>query len=105
MISALLVITTMVTRERPLSELKRCFTRFPQVLINQRVSRKEDLSSVATVVSAIEAAERELGREGRVLVRYSGTEPLARVMIEGRDADVINRHAQQIASAIADALG
>ncbi|RMF23293.1 MAG: phosphoglucosamine mutase, partial [Deltaproteobacteria bacterium] len=88
MISALLVITTMVTRQRPLSELKQCFTRLPQVLINQRVSRKEDLSSIAAVAAAIEAAQRELGDDGRVLVRYSGTEPLARVMIEGRDADV-----------------
>ncbi|RMF20248.1 MAG: phosphoglucosamine mutase, partial [Deltaproteobacteria bacterium] len=50
-------------------------------------------------------AQRELGDDGRVLVRYSGTEPLARVMIEGRDADVIDRHARRIAAAIAEALG
>ncbi len=105
MISALLVISTMVTREKPLSELKQCITKFPQVLVNQRVSRKENFADVPSVANAIRAAERELGDGGRVLVRYSGTEPVARVMLEGRDEALIERLAERIAGAIAEALG
>ncbi len=105
MITGLLVISTSVRRGKPLSELKQCFSKFPQSLVNQTVSEKIDLESIPAVSAAVKKAEQALGEDGRVLVRYSGTEPLARVMIEGRDAALVEDHAQLIAKAIADELG
>lgn len=78
----------------------RVMTRFPQVLKNVRVLEKRSLESLPRVTDAIDAAERELGDNGRVLVRYSGTEPLARVMLEGPDEETVHRLADSICAAL-----
>ncbi len=90
---------------RPVSELLAGFERFPQLLRNVRVARKPPLESLPAVVAARESVEDSLGAEGRVVLRYSGTEPLARIMIEGPDSGSIERHADTIEQALVAALG
>jgi phosphoglucosamine mutase len=102
LIAALRVLAIMVGEGRPLSELARVMTRSPQVLVNTRVERKVPLDTLAEVTKLIAAVEAELGDAGRVLVRYSGTEAKARVMIEGPDEAMIGVRASEIASAIAE---
>jgi len=99
-IAALRVLAVMVGEERPLSELASVMTRTPQVLVNVRVQRRRPLEEMPAVQKLIAAAESELGDNGRVLVRYSGTEPKARVMIEGPDEASIRARAEQIAAEI-----
>jgi phosphoglucosamine mutase len=99
-IAALRVLAVMVRENRPLSELARCMTRTPQVLVNFKVANKRPLDQLAEVNRLIRAVEAELGDDGRVLVRYSGTEAKARVMIEGLDEVLIKRHADAIAEAL-----
>ncbi len=105
MITALAIASIMVRRAEPLSELKQCFETYPQILINLKVREKKEFSSIPSIDSAIKAVESALGARGRVLVRYSGTETLARVMVEGEDADAVENHAQAIAAAIQESLG
>ena len=73
---------------------------YPQVLLNLRVSRKVDLRTVPEVAAAVSAVESRLAGHGRLLVRYSGTEPLLRVMLEGRDEDEIRRWGQEIVDVV-----
>jgi len=96
-----------VVREtgRPLDELTEGFTRLPQVLTNVRVREKPPLEEVAEIARCVRETENTLGGEGRLLLRYSGTEPLARVMIEGRRQDEIERLAERLASVIRQNLG
>jgi len=75
-------------------------TRLPQVLLNVGVKEKRDISRLPRVRDKIEAVEKELGERGRILVRYSGTEPLARVMLEGEDEEKIRQMAHEIAEEI-----
>ena len=105
LITALAVLALMAERGKPLSELRRVMSRFPQVLLNVRVESKPDLRSVPTVATLIDSAEKTLGERGRVLVRYSGTEPLLRVMIEGERETQIRDLAESIASAADRAIG
>jgi phosphoglucosamine mutase len=102
-IAALRVLAVMVREGRPLSELTRVMERTPQVLVNVKVDRKVPLDQLATVRVMIEGVERELGDDGRVLVRYSGTEAKARVMIEGPDEARIREQAESIAAALVTA--
>ncbi len=104
-VTALQVLAAMRRADKPLSALAACMPRFPQVLENVRVRQKEDLHRLPKVQAHIREAERALAGVGRVLVRYSGTEPLARVMVEGPDEAVIHHWARVIAAAIRDALG
>ena len=104
-VTALQVLAAMLRAGKPLSELAACMRRFPQVLENVRVRRREDLATLAKVQAQIRAAEGALAGGGRVLVRYSGTEPLARVMVEGPDEVTIRHWAGEIAAAIQEALG
>ena len=99
LISALLVLAIMVERQRPLSDLRKVMTRFPQVLVNVPVREKRDVSDLPSVSTAVRAAEEALGERGRIVVRYSGTELLARVMIEGENQDGIQALAEDIAGA------
>jgi phosphoglucosamine mutase len=78
---------------------------FPQELINVEVIRKPDLDSVPEVVEAIRQAEAGLKGEGRVLVRYSGTQTMCRVMVEGPTAEITEKHAAMVAAAVRAALG
>lgn len=104
-VTALQVLAALLRAGKPLSELAACMPRFPQVLENVRVRRKEALESLRKVQAQIRQAEGALAGAGRVLVRYSGTEPLARVMIEGPDEAAIRHWAAEIAAALRDALG
>jgi phosphoglucosamine mutase len=79
-------------------------TRYPQVLINFAVARKTPLHELAAVATVIRRVEDALGQEGRVLVRYSGTEPKARVMIEGTDENTIRSYAEEIVTTMQKAL-
>jgi phosphoglucosamine mutase len=90
---------------RPLSELLAGFRRYPQVLKNVRVARKPDLATVPSVAAAARAVEDRLGADGRLVLRYSGTEPLARVMIEGPDQPTIEAMAAELIGVIQGELG
>ena len=99
-VAALRVLAVMVREGRPLSELARCMSRTPQVLVNIKVEKKVPIDDLPEIKKLIAGVEAELGDDGRVLVRYSGTEAKARVMIEGMDEDAIKRHADRIAEAL-----
>jgi phosphoglucosamine mutase len=104
-VTSLKVIEVLVRRGMGLSESLRGFKRYPQVLVNVRVSSKPPLESVRSVGDAIVAVSDALVGRGRILVRYSGTENLARVMIEGDDQSSIDRHAMTVSEAIREAIG
>jgi phosphoglucosamine mutase len=99
-VAALRVLAIMVREGRPLSELAKVMTRMPQVLINAPVERKVPLDQLPEVQRMIGEIERELGDDGRVLVRYSGTESKVRVMIEGSDETRIKGWADDVAGAL-----
>jgi phosphoglucosamine mutase len=80
-------------------------TVFPQVLINVPVKRKPEISSLPELIGVQQDVEARLGDRGRVLLRYSGTEPLCRVMIEGEQQEEIDRYARQIAEVVGRLLG
>ncbi|HEV7734933.1 MAG TPA: phosphoglucosamine mutase [Candidatus Binatia bacterium] len=105
LITALSVLALMVERGKPLSELRQVMRRFPQVLVNLRVTSKPSVETLPAVAAAIAKAEKSLGDRGRVLVRYSGTEALLRVMIEGEREVVIRDMADAIADAARAAIG
>lgn len=88
-----------------LSALAAELRRFPQVLINVPVQRKTPFLELPTVIEMASRVERELGTDGRLVLRYSGTEPLARIMIEGPDLGVIESQAERLAATIRDATG
>jgi len=102
-VAALRVLAIMAREQRPLSELAQVMTRTPQVLINTAVERKVPLEQLPDVQRIIADIERQLGEDGRVLVRYSGTEAKARVMIEGPDEARIRSQAESIAEALVGA--
>ncbi|MBC8134111.1 MAG: phosphoglucosamine mutase, partial [Deltaproteobacteria bacterium] len=104
-VAALRVLGVMLDEGRPLSELvSTSMVRYPQVLLNFPVAHKRPLDELPEVCRAISHVEAVLGSEGRVVVRYSGTEAKARVMIEGTDETTIRAHANDIAQAIQRAL-
>jgi phosphoglucosamine mutase len=105
LVTALVVLALMVEHGRPLSELRKVMQRTPQVLLNVRVSEKRSISDLQGVQQAIRSAESQLQRRGRVVVRYSGTEALARVMVEGDDGEVIRRLAEDIVTAFEQEVG
>jgi phosphoglucosamine mutase len=104
-VAALKVLEAMRRTGKPLSELKKQIKLFPQVRNDVRVSRKEPLDQHESIQKAIRAAEESLKNKGRVFVRYSGTEPLARVMVEGENLDTITKLSQDIATNIQRILG
>jgi phosphoglucosamine mutase len=99
-IAALRVLAVMVRESRPLSELAAVMSRTPQVLVNVKVDKKIPIEDLVEVSRMIQQVESELGDDGRVLVRYSGTEPKARVMIEGIDEARIKGLAEEIGAAL-----
>jgi len=105
MISALQVLAIMQRSGRRLSELAEVMIALPQVLLNVRVPERRNLTECSGVQKAIAAAEQILGENGRVLIRYSGTEPLLRIMLEGQDKYRITELAHDIATAIEKELG
>ncbi len=105
LLTALLVLDTVHRSGKTLSELLADLKNFPQVIVNVRVREKKPLDSIPAIASAIAAAEEELKDSGRVVIRYSGTEALARVMIEAASEEAMRRHADAIAGAIRAELG
>jgi phosphoglucosamine mutase len=105
LISALQVLALMKRTGRPLSELACCMTAVPQVLLNVRVSEKPDLNGVPEVTQAIRNGETRLNGAGRILVRYSGTEPVLRIMVEGEPDSLIQAVADDLATTVRQHLG
>ena len=105
LLTALVVLDLVARTGKPIADLTADLKVFPQVIVNVKVREKKSLESVPSVVDAIRAAEAELKDTGRVVIRYSGTEPLARVMIEAESEEAMRRHAEAIASAIRQELG
>jgi phosphoglucosamine mutase len=105
LITLLEVLRILEATGKSMSELVSPLKQFPQVIRNVRVREKPPLESIAEVGTAVSNFRREVGDRGRVVVRYSGTEPLARVMVEAEEAGAVERHARQIAGAIDSALG
>jgi len=104
MMTALLVLRAITEKGVTLSQAIDGFARFPQVLVNVRVGEKRPFESVPEIAAASAEIEKELHGEGRLLLRYSGTENLARVMIEGKDQAEIESQANRLAGVIAAAL-
>jgi phosphoglucosamine mutase len=104
-VTALSVLRVMAETGRSLAELASQLVTYPQVLVNVRVRHKQDLKGVPAIAAAMERVERRLHGEGRLLIRYSGTEPLLRVMIEGKDQQQIQSWAAEIAGAVQEHLG
>ncbi len=94
------VLSLMNRAGRSLSDLAGCMTAVPQVLINVPVKEKRDLADLPEVQRAIQAGEARLDGTGRVLIRYSGTEPLLRIMVEGEQDALIRAVADELAGAI-----
>jgi phosphoglucosamine mutase len=105
LLTALRMMETTAATGRPLDELASGLAVFPQILKNVRVREKLPVEQLPEVGEAIRAAEREFAGEGRIVVRYSGTEALARVMVEARDEQQVRFHADQIAAAFQRAIG
>jgi phosphoglucosamine mutase len=103
--TALRVLRVMRESGRPLSALASPYRPFPQVLVNVPVASKPDFSLLPSVEAAVRRIEAELAEDGRVLLRYSGTEPLARVMVEGPDAGRIRVLAEELAALLGDEIG
>ncbi len=105
MLTALKLIEAMQSENKPLSEICTIMTVYPQVLINIAVDTKPAIETVPQIIEAIRSVEAELGGKGRVLVRYSGTQPLCRVMVEGPDETGTRRYCQQRSDIIKNSIG
>jgi phosphoglucosamine mutase len=104
-LTALKLLEAMQSARKNLSDLKKIMTVYPQVLINVAVHAKPEIKTVPSIADAIKAVESELGDRGRVLVRYSGTQPLCRVMVEGPSETETRRYCQQLSDIIKNNIG
>ncbi|HKB77378.1 MAG TPA: phosphoglucosamine mutase [Myxococcales bacterium] len=104
-VAALALLSVMVQSGKPISELAKAMDVYPQAQLNLAVREKPELGSLPGVMRAIRDVEKKLGKEGRVLVRYSGTEPKVRVLVEGPDKKLIESHASGIAAELKKAIG
>jgi phosphoglucosamine mutase len=104
-ISALQILRIMHQTGQTLGKLKQCLKKYPQAQRNLVVKKKPPLADLSTVMKLVSQTEKELSGKGRVLLRYSGTEPKIRLLIEGREFDRIDQQASRIAEAIQDAIG
>ena len=104
LVSALQVLAAMRRTGRPLAELAAGMPRFPQVMVNVRVKERIDPATSQVIQDAVQRVEAALGGAGRVVLRASGTEPLIRVMVEGRDEPVVKRHANELAEVVRQAV-
>ena len=104
-VAALALMSVMVQSGKRVSELAKAMDVYPQAQLNLAVREKPELGSIADVMRAIRDVEKKLGKDGRVLVRYSGTEPKVRVLVEGPDKKLIEAYADDIASELKKAIG
>jgi phosphoglucosamine mutase len=106
LVAALQILRIMKAKGQPLSKLAKCWTRFPQLVTNVKVREKKPFEQLDGVTKLVADAEKELkSAGGRVLLRYSGTEPKARLLLEGRDAKVLEKWSKQICGAIQKQIG
>jgi phosphoglucosamine mutase len=105
LVTFLTLLGIVLQRQRPLSELKSIVQRYPQILINVKVRERHDLATIAPVAQAMERIKVALGERGRLLVRYSGTEPLVRIMVEGEDEKMVKSCGEEVAESIRKHLG
>ena len=106
LVAALQILRIMKAKGHPLSRLAKCWTRFPQLVTNVKVREKKPFEQLDDVVKLVAGAEKELkSAGGRVLLRYSGTEPKARLLLEGRDAKVLEIWSKKICGAIQKQIG
>jgi phosphoglucosamine mutase len=105
LLTSLKMLETMLRRGRPLSALVGGMDEYPQILINVRVARKTDFGEFPEITAAAAAVRERLGDEGRLDLRYSGTEPLARIMVEGRERGLVESCATMVAEAVRKNLG
>ena len=104
-VSALQILRIIAETGKPLSELKQCLSKYPQAQRNMKVREKKPIEEMADVTRLLAETEKDLAGAGRVLLRYSGTEPKIRLLIEGRDGDRINAQADKIAGVIQELIG
>jgi phosphoglucosamine mutase len=100
MLSALQVLAIMRKTNKTLAELAQVMIPLPQVLLNVRVTEKRDITTIPAIANRIRSIEEELKDEGRILIRYSGTEPLLRIMLEGEDRRRITDWANELADLV-----
>ena len=106
LVAALQILRIMKSKNQPLSKLAKCWTRFPQLVTNIKVREKKPFEQLDGVSGLVADAEKELSAQGgRLLLRYSGTEPKARLLVEGRDAAALKSWSQKICGAIAQQIG
>jgi len=104
-LTALKLIDAIKDESKPLSELVKIMNVFPQVLINVEVKSKPDILSVSQITETIKAVEKNLAGKGKVLVRYSGTQPLCRVMVEGPTLKITGKYCREIADRVKEQIG
>lgn len=105
-IAALQVLYAMTTSGRGLHELKSQMHKYPQIIRNISVNQKvDDMLSIPSISDAVQAVQVELGQQGRVLLRYSGTEPVVRVMVEGQEKNQVTRLVDELTQVVSSALG
>ncbi len=100
LITALKLLWMLKAEDKPVSHFVRGLKLFPQVMVNVRVKEKRDLNNEPQVLKKIRSIEKKLSGKGRVFVRYSGTEPLLRIMVEGEDKKIIKEYADEIADTV-----
>ena len=106
LVAALQILSIMKTKDQPLSKLRKCWTQFPQLISNVKVREKIPFDRLDGVMDLVHQAEATLSVEGgRVLLRYSGTEPKARLLLEGRDRQALQQWSKQICDAIQRQVG
>ena len=106
LVAALQILRILKSKDTPLSKLAKCWTRFPQLVTNVRVREKKPFEELDGVMKLVTEAETQLQAQGgRLLLRYSGTEPKARLLLEGRDAKVLEGWSHKIIGAIQKQIG
>jgi len=106
LVAALQILRIMKAKDMPLSKLARCWTRFPQLVTNVKVREKRPLEELDGVSQLVALAEKELSAQGgRLLLRYSGTEPKIRLLVEGRDPALLKAWSENICGAIRQQIG